>query len=162
MTNANKPSRRRAESANHLPISEKAYRQYKKRFEATFVGCFSDETAYAQSLEALDYYLAHGSVMTGLPVNVLLAFMMVAPEIDKSIARSKAARERAARRKSQPVPAVLPVAETEERTPELCRQTPTIKVAPCKPKQRPVLQRVKHRLIRKNRGNYVKKRAFCS
>lgn len=162
MTNANKPSRR-AESANRLPISKKAYLQYKKRFETTFIDCFSDERAYARSLEALDYYLAHGSMMTGLPVNVLLAFMMVAPEIDKSIARSKAARERAARRKSQSALSTPPMAGVEVEEPEMClRQTPPDKVIQNKPKQRPVLQRVKHRVIRKNRGNYVKKRAFHS
>lgn len=143
-------------SARHqLPISVKAYSQYLDRFKYTFCEQFPMPELYDECVALLDGYLAAGT-MPDESVNpyVRMAFALLKPEIDKSIARSKAARERAAIRRANknvlPVLSPAPEAVAVER--KVAPEVPNAreKVAP---KRKPILQRVKHKYPSRNRNN---------
>lgn len=83
-----------------INISAKAYRDFTTRIRDTFA--ITDQPAghIDLALRALDSYIAHTRTdFDDLPPLARLALLLLQPEIDKCLARSAAARARAASRR---------------------------------------------------------------
>lgn len=83
------------------PISDKAYRDFTSRLTDTFTMLHLEPALLTLALATLDGYL-NGTVadFSGIDPNVSLALNLLRPEIDKCMARSAAARARAASRRA--------------------------------------------------------------
>lgn len=85
-----------------LPISVKAYNDFKVRFDHVFNELSCDTKSYDEAIELFDRYIISGCSIEvkGSPI-VVLAFSMIKSEVDKAYARSLAARKRASLRKEK-------------------------------------------------------------
>lgn len=85
-----------------LPISVKAYNDFKARFNHVFNELSCDTKSYDEAIELFDRYINSGCSIEvkGSPI-VVLAFSMIKSEVDKAYARSLAARKRASLRKEK-------------------------------------------------------------
>ncbi len=87
-------------SANVINISKKAYDDFAGRLRYIFIEQLNMPTAANEALTLFDRYVRGEEVSIGKADRIVqIAFMMIQSEIDKAIARSKAARQRAAVRK---------------------------------------------------------------
>ncbi len=81
-------------------ISKKAYNDFARRIRDIFTDKLNAPSVTAEAMNALDRYVRGEEIaFDKMDRIVLIAFLMIQPEIDKAIARSKAARLRAAIRK---------------------------------------------------------------
>ncbi len=81
-------------------ISKKAYNDFAGRIRDIFTDKLNAPSVTAEAMNALDRYVRGEEIaFDKMDRIVLIAFLMIQPEIDKAIARSKAARLRAAIRK---------------------------------------------------------------
>lgn len=88
----------RPASSGRLPISRKAYDRFVARIKDVYSGYILDPTPM---LEALDDYLAgNKGAHFRLPALAYLAFLVLRQDIDAAIERSRAARERARKRRA--------------------------------------------------------------
>lgn len=95
-----------------LPISQKFYEDICRRLLAAASIFFDSEQLYLQMKGAIDSYLTTGYIPTKLNgIDCLLTFTLLKPDIDRAIARSRKARESAARRREAKAAALQ--AETE-------------------------------------------------
>lgn len=92
-----------------LPISKKAYDDFIRRFQHTFIDLLKHPGLYNEAVSVFEAYLK-GEIVENCDSTILIAFNMIRPEIDKAISRSKSARRRAALRKQ--------AKETESTAPE--------------------------------------------
>lgn len=85
-----------------LPISVKAYNDFKARFDHVFNELSCDTKSYDEAIELFDRYINSGCTIEvkGSPI-VVLVFSMIKSEVDKAYARSLAARKRASLRKEK-------------------------------------------------------------
>ncbi len=113
-------------SANVINISKKAYDDFAGRLRYIFIEQFNMPTVANEALTLFDRYVRGEEVAIGKADRIVqIAFMMIQSEIDKAIARSKAARQRAAIRKmnraqaasskpAQEMPSVCKAGETAD------------------------------------------------
>lgn len=106
------------DSANVINISKKAYDDFTGRIRHIFIEQMDAPTIAKEVLTLLDRYVKGEEVAIGAADRVVqIAFMMIQPEIDRAIARSKAARLRAAIRKMNRAQAASSV-PTQEMQPD--------------------------------------------
>ncbi len=85
---------------NTILISKKAYNDFVGRFHDIFIDLINAPSIAKEALEAFNRYVRGEEISINKMDRVVqIAFLMIKPEIDKAIARSKAARLRAAARK---------------------------------------------------------------
>ncbi len=88
------------DSANVINISKKAYEDFAGRLRYIFIEQLGMPTVANEALTLFDRYVRGEEVAIGKADRIVqIAFMMIQSEIDQAIARSKAARQRAAVRK---------------------------------------------------------------
>lgn len=104
-------------------VSVRAYNDFSSRIRSVLG---ADAEACGQAMQLLDASVGYdaGTIeMENCSMKAQIAFSMIKPEIDKVIKRSRAARERAARRKSsaavEPIKADS-VMEIPEKVPAVC------------------------------------------
>lgn len=97
-------------------ISKKAYNDFAGRIHDIFIDRLNAPSIADEALEAFDHYVRGEEIsIHQMDKIVQIAFLMIKPDIDKAIARSKAARLRAAARKIAKTEA-LSAADTESPT----------------------------------------------
>ncbi len=85
---------------NTILISKKAYNDFVGRFHDIFIDLINAPSIAKEALEAFNRYVRGEEISINKMDRVVqIAFLMIKPEIDKAIARSNAARLRAAARK---------------------------------------------------------------
>ncbi len=85
---------------NSILISKKAYNDFAERFHDIFINMINAPSIANEALEAFNRYVRGEEISINKMDRVVqIAFLMIKPEIDKAIARSNAARLRAAARK---------------------------------------------------------------
>ncbi len=114
------------DSANVINISKKAYDDFAGRLRYIFIEQLNMPTVANEALTLFDRYVRGEEVAIGKADRIVqIAFMMIQSEIDRAIARSKAARQRAAVRKmnraqaassmpAQEIPSACKIDETAE------------------------------------------------
>ncbi len=102
------------DSANVINISKKAYDDFAGRLRYIFIEQLNMPTVANEALVLFDRYVRGEEVAISKADRIVqIAFMMIQPEIDRAIARSKAARQRAAIRKMNRAQAASTVSAQE-------------------------------------------------
>ncbi len=113
-------------SANVINISKKAYEDFAGRIRYIFIEQMNMPTVANEALTLFDRYVRGEEVAIGKADRIVqIAFMMIQSEIDRAIARSKAARQRAAIRKMNRAQAASSMPAQE--MPSACKTVETAK-----------------------------------
>lgn len=119
-------------AATVINISQKAYNDFAGRIRQIFIEQMNAPGIANDTLGLLDRYVRGEEVSIGSADRVVqIAFMMIQPEIDRAIARSKAARLRAAVRKMKRMKAACET-PLPESIPEPPADEPALAVVPVK------------------------------
>ncbi len=127
------------DSANVINISKKAYDDFAGRLRYIFIEQLNMPTVANEALVLFDRYVRGEEVAISKADRIVqIAFMMIQSEIDRAIARSKAARQRAAVRKMNRARAASTVSAQE--MPLACKVDETTEPNNVKPNSEAVEQ----------------------